>query len=654
MVPYQYQPLDEKAHNIRLMTLLPGNFSSEVRVLLTITPFEKDHPPVFDALSYVWGDSSTPKNIFIGTSGDTTLAVTSNLSQALPYLRYKKQERILWIDAICVDQQNLKERGQQVARMGDIFTLADKVIVWLGPEDKEVIRGLKVLRQLSSHIEVDWATYNAKHTATVHAIWASLTGKLFFGGHTVNAMTKLFSYPWFGRLWVWQEIRLANSRATVVCGTYAIPWITFRKAAFWLYYKSPELLYKRLNHGHTLLNRISNVIKASDTSSTYDLGELTRVTKDCECSDPRDRVYAVMNLVTRPERGLRIEADYTKTVCEVYQQAAIEWLKSSHTLGLLFYCRLKDHGESTPTQIKSPSWVPDWSSKILGSDMSVGKASGRSSAVWSYRGSGVLEVTGICVATVELVEEITSTSMIDIVSAIKLLGELLHREEGNGVRLQDYSKLDTICRIICCNDFADLAVPPLGDTPAFADARRLVSSILGFVDQAANFKYGAKDFDLIIRTVDSYWPGRVLFRSWEGHVGMAPQAARPGDIVTVLLGANFPVILRPNRRGQHQTIGACYFEGFMEGKALLGPYPGNYRAVYWLDRAVGHYILAYVNNDTGGLRYSDPRIRSMSSNDDHPAQDEAWKSDIRAFENSQLTPEALRKRGVDTEVFELI
>lgn len=98
---YRYASLNEEAHEIRLLKLLPSTFSSEVRLLLDRATFIKSCVPDFEALSYAWGSAENPVNISIQQSGWKTLPVTQNLAEALPYLRYQDRPRVLWIDAIC-------------------------------------------------------------------------------------------------------------------------------------------------------------------------------------------------------------------------------------------------------------------------------------------------------------------------------------------------------------------------------------------------------------------------------------------------------------------------------------------------------------------------------------------------------------------------
>jgi hypothetical protein len=114
MAPYVYTPLDEEAKEIRIMTLLPGIRSSEIRLVLENTILTEDDTPHYEALSYVWDSAENLVNIYFWDSSET-FGVTRNLATAIPYLRYEDRPRRLWIDAICVNQQDLAERSKQVA-----------------------------------------------------------------------------------------------------------------------------------------------------------------------------------------------------------------------------------------------------------------------------------------------------------------------------------------------------------------------------------------------------------------------------------------------------------------------------------------------------------------------------------------------------------
>ncbi len=115
--------------------------------LLRLLPHEDENAPIrcelfdyslrssgrrihlYDALSYVWGDTNNPRSIYIG---EYDMPVTKNLYAALSHLRNFSIERVLWVDAICINQKNNEEKGQQIQLMAKIYSQANRVLVWLG------------------------------------------------------------------------------------------------------------------------------------------------------------------------------------------------------------------------------------------------------------------------------------------------------------------------------------------------------------------------------------------------------------------------------------------------------------------------------------------------------------------------------------------
>jgi hypothetical protein len=122
--PYEYQQLDKEKNAIRLLTLLRGEVSDEIRLVLNHVSFDPENPPQYEALSYVWGSAANPASCRVGQTGNRTISITENLAIALPYLRYTDRARILWIDAICVNQLDPAERSEQVQLMANIYRLA--------------------------------------------------------------------------------------------------------------------------------------------------------------------------------------------------------------------------------------------------------------------------------------------------------------------------------------------------------------------------------------------------------------------------------------------------------------------------------------------------------------------------------------------------
>jgi len=290
--PYTYILLNEERQEIRLLTLHPGTFSSEIRLSLDITPLTKVKTPLFEAVSYTWGSAENPVNIFIGDSGRSQLAVTQNLAEALPRLRYQDRPRVLWIDAVCVDQKNLEERSQQVNRMADIFSKASKVLVWLGPAKYDSSLALELFQEIASYVYVDKRTEKLVAISD-HEDWADKYYGLPFQEDELKAILHLFRRPWFSRLWIWQEVHLSSNDPVLICGNLEMSWSAFRTAAICLYQK-PQDKFDGLLEYFDLHEVVYSLCIGMPGASVE---ELLYRTKRCQCTDPRDRIYAILSLL---------------------------------------------------------------------------------------------------------------------------------------------------------------------------------------------------------------------------------------------------------------------------------------------------------------------------------------------------------------------
>jgi hypothetical protein len=143
------------SEHTRLLTLLPGKPRTELRGQLTRMRLNESQPPIYEGLSYTWGSTEDPGCIYLGTNSDTKLNITKNLEVALLHLRHAVKSRVLWIDAICVNQQDLDERTQQVQRIANTYTLADRVVACLGEAADDSGLALRALQDIGSKIKVD-------------------------------------------------------------------------------------------------------------------------------------------------------------------------------------------------------------------------------------------------------------------------------------------------------------------------------------------------------------------------------------------------------------------------------------------------------------------------------------------------------------------
>ena len=219
MPPYRYTSLDPEAKTIRLVTLLPSVFDDDVHVSLQTTVLDGQRVPTYEALSYAWGSTEQPSEIKVARHQEDQplmklsevstasvyddLAVTRNLGEALRYLRWKEEARVLWIDATCVNQQDLQERGDQVQRMADIYGSAQRVIVWLSPTGYRTSLAMETIGFISSQIEFDEMHTVMRPVDGADTQWADEDIALPFDAETWRSIHSLVSSGWFKRLCIW-------------------------------------------------------------------------------------------------------------------------------------------------------------------------------------------------------------------------------------------------------------------------------------------------------------------------------------------------------------------------------------------------------------------------------------------------------------------
>ncbi|KAL9017151.1 MAG: hypothetical protein Q9185_005508 [Variospora sp. 1 TL-2023] len=204
---FQYKELFNP-RNIRLLVLLPASTRSE-ELHCTLNEACLDGHASYEALSYTWGDATQRTELRCNGQG---LSITSNLGTALRYLRPSSTPRTLWVDAVCINQNNIGERNQQVALMRDIYTNASQVVAWLGeehPSDSEAME-FGDPKPLPVHSSEE------NKVLKVIALQARLASSLL-------SASLLIQRGWFGRAWIIQEAALAR-QLQVQYGQKVIEW----------------------------------------------------------------------------------------------------------------------------------------------------------------------------------------------------------------------------------------------------------------------------------------------------------------------------------------------------------------------------------------------------------------------------------------------
>lgn len=639
MDPYQYWPLDGDLNEIRVLTLHPGAFSEDLEISIHKVALELDTPPIYEALSYVWGTTDNPVYIKVGPSGNGKLAITQNLAIALPYLRYENEFRTLWIDAICINQQDLRERSSQVKIMGDIYRLADRVVVWLGTEKDNSAQALKTLSQLASEVKFDYTYHTlspASTDSTTH--WSDKSKVLPYYGQELCNIDALLRRSWFSRLWVLQEIRLANCNATIMCGSDTVAWHSFRQAIWCLMFKLWPPSIPTLDEPG-LRTRLQEVRNMSDSTSFGGVGHTIRRTASSKCSDPKDRIYAVLSMLDKTEKGINIEPDYTKTTAQVYKDCLLRDIEYHGTVEMLRFCDLQD-GRSA----EMPTWVPNWDVAPAATQFAnAGFSCGHSVARIRYEGGDILSVTGVISATISNVE--VTTLQEDYMAVINEIRRLAPPNIEDSPYVSGGSLTDAFVSTICANSFSDTMRPPLASLPQFEESRGLVLAAVQHKDLVPPNLEGTNSTRYIVQIL-IHAGKRSFFTTEEGYIGLAPKATRPGDQVCILLGSSRPLVLRPTARLQFQVVGECYIHGLANGEALLGPLPDSYRIIH----LYGEGLMVFVDNQTGIVQHSDPRLKPS----DWAAEDGNLCRFPDGSESMEVTPEMLKRRKVNVQTLDLV
>ncbi|KAF9869243.1 hypothetical protein CkaCkLH20_13288 [Colletotrichum karsti] len=146
--------------HIRVLTIHPGNETTPLSGVLRSVPLAS--APDFEAVSYAWGNEDFTDTLDVVFSTESTsggkeltgrIPITPNVTSLLRSLRYRNEPRVLWIDAICINQTNVSERSAQVQQMRQIYSCAQRVIIWLGlaTEDGESDHAFRFLRRMGTY-----------------------------------------------------------------------------------------------------------------------------------------------------------------------------------------------------------------------------------------------------------------------------------------------------------------------------------------------------------------------------------------------------------------------------------------------------------------------------------------------------------------------
>lgn len=472
----------------------------------------------YEALSYVWGSMREFESVFVQPSlvEDTkalspgrprcTLQIGKDLASTIRHLRYKNQQRKLWIDAICINQDDTDERNIQVLRMGHIYSLASRVMVWLGPEMDQTRCAFKVIADIAEQVELSDDNYLIRSPNTSKPDWARFDCTLPFDDEIWQALTSLFKRPWFRRVWTMQEILLANQHALVIWGTQEISFYCLQKATVVLSSNRTVPVEVRGRATYTL-----DIICGR---RIMPLPMLLCNSRRRICLDARDRIFAVLSMAPR-QFTQKMRPNYSAPVMQIYKDAMLAAVEAFDRLELL------PDVNTVKTDFCEPSWVPDWSfyDGTLGTIRDNFQAAGVSRAVYRYIPPDILTVTGVRCSRIRSVSELIPH---DKSQAVKIL----RASEPDGILNERYpngeSILEAYLRTLYLNNLD--RYPTQFSWSTYHAWRETFLEHIGTSATSPNCEYFPDDaLDQIA--------GASFLVTDDQYIGIGPWTAKPGKLL---------------------------------------------------------------------------------------------------------------------------
>ena len=330
---YHYKPLSDP-RNFRILRIEAGAHGSRIRASL-----HESRPGdgvKYLALSYVWG---SPQIVAYVMVEDRFSLVTENLHAALQHLRPEQEPLNIWIDQICINQQDQEERSQQVTLMHEIFSKSDQVLIWLGKDTRPYEEGLLYILKLLAHANF----MNAQ-------IDDDLVGRVvdFTNSQDVEkllpSLSALYENRWFSRCWTFQEA-ICNPDTGIIFSFEGIRIPSFAGITIEILISFTQLLMG--NDTIKLLLPLSNesfratrqimVLSQYRTSNPgQSLLQLAHSTRDRSATDLRDRLYSLIPVAASNDQQA-FTPNYGHSTTRVYTKYASTVIFESNRLNVLEY-----------------------------------------------------------------------------------------------------------------------------------------------------------------------------------------------------------------------------------------------------------------------------------------------------------------------------
>lgn len=374
-----HQPIT-RDKEIRLLVLEPGAPSDELRCHLVNA--ELSWRTKYEALSYTWGDPTITRQL---TCSGRTIDVTVSLHDALSDLRHPRRKRLLWVDAVCINQTDNDEKAKQIRLMGEIYSQARRVLIYLGRAESSVDGAMESIRQL------DWKfmPIHVRRYSSRLAAFGPVGVQLIDCLPKMNPITEdkiswdpiisLLRRPWFQRTWVIQEAILAK-RAQVICGDQSIPWTMLERVVIAMDFYKGEVA--EIPSYLSIVDTVSGMhLMRSARRDRYDaimmpdlwlytrllvgspmhrqeftkLLDLIMDSRTFACSNPRDKVFGMLGVTGQDTSSEYLTPDYLVSPGDIFRKFVLWEIFHNGSLRVL-----GSSSDKASSQYLSPSWVPDF------------------------------------------------------------------------------------------------------------------------------------------------------------------------------------------------------------------------------------------------------------------------------------------------------
>ncbi|KAF2760914.1 HET-domain-containing protein [Pseudovirgaria hyperparasitica] len=577
-----YRPLGSSKDALREFRLfklkhrnLLNEMFNETRISGTLQHAAPDNAPSYIALSYAWGEG---EHMDIDVSG-RNMSVGVNLYNALSSIRQASGHRdvFVWVDQICINQNDQSEREHQVRHMRDIYAQATSVIAWVGLP----IDGTQLL---FAHLEsiglAHFRTSGNRTTATPDLVaFQDVIESLEGQSHIVRrAFVHLASSVYWTRVWVIQEFAVARD-VIVACGTYRLSGDILSDSLAEIGstknelkgngsladQKNIDLITRSYTHAaESFMQGVCSLrqryMYMSTPRSLFSVLSTSSLLEEdynhLSCSNPRDRIFALLGLVADSDE-FHFFPDYSSTCEKVYTLLAERFLQQGR-INMLALCR-------APRPSNLPSWVPDWQSPTFWpwtndppfDDNIYGSLSGP-----PIEGLKVDNQCGHLTLQCILVDRIKTTKGLWAPDWLSRVHPRQGLEYLNGIR--------SLCRD--SPRIKDDAVEKHSSQIAIAyrcieHSREKVLEAYQTILQTWKVQHmptkpPSDEVSWYVRVMTRLRPCRPTL-SVSGFVGLAPEDVLEGDQVCLISGASTPYIVRQENDGLYTLIGETYVDGLM-------------------------------------------------------------------------------------------